>query len=83
MGRGPVNVSTFKAGDSNTVCDITGFVVKKSEVSRRWEGFYCISDAWHPRQPQDTPVIPKPERVVLDTRTQSEDTTAAATFDKF
>ena len=81
MGRRHTSVSTFNAGDSNTVYDITNFVVKKSEVVRRWEGFYCIPDAWHPRHPQDTPITPKAQRVYTDIRTQSEDTTASASFD--
>ena len=78
MGRSYRPQNTFNLGDSNTICDVTGFVVKKSEVRKRWDGFHVISDAWHPRQPQDTPIIPKPERVVSDTRTQSENTDAAA-----
>lgn len=81
MGRRHVSVSTFNAHDSNTICDITSFVVKKSEVLRRWEGFYVVPDAFHPRQPQDTPVIPKPQRVYNNIRTQTEDTTAADSFD--
>jgi len=81
MGRRHTSVSTFNAGDSNTVCDVTNFVVKKSEVLRRWEGIYCIPAAHHPRQPQDTPVIPKPQRVYKNIRTQSESTTEADSFD--
>jgi hypothetical protein len=78
MGRTYRPSNDFKLGDSNTICDVTGFKVKKSEVRKRWDGFYVIADAWHARHPQDTPVIPKPERVVSDTRTQSENTDAAA-----
>ena len=81
MGRRHVSVSTFNAHDSNTICDVTGFKVKKSQVLRRWEGFYTIPEGHHPRQPQDTPIIPKPQRVYTDIRTQTEDETAAATFD--
>jgi len=77
MGRPYQPANTFKLGDSNTVCDVTGFVVKKSEARKRWDGFYVTSDAWHPRHPQDTPVIPKAEQVVSNTRTQSENTDAA------
>ena len=81
MGRRLTSVSTFNAHDSNTICDVTGFKVKKSGVVRRWEGFLVVPGAWHPRQPQDFPVIPKPQKVYKDIKTQSEDTTAAATFD--
>jgi len=37
-----------------------------------------IAEAFHPRQPQDTPVIPVPQKTYTDVRTQSEDDTAAA-----
>ena len=82
MGRSYRSASTFSPNDSNSICDITGFVRKKSQLRKRWEGFQCIDEAWHPRHPQDTPVIPKPQKVYDDIRTQSEDTTAAASFDK-
>lgn len=48
----------FRPFDSNTICDVTGFRVKFSEVSRRWDGFYVVAAAWNPRQPQDFPVVP-------------------------
>jgi len=62
MGRGFKHVNTFSPNDSNTVCDVTGFKVKRSQVLRRWEGFYTIDKGWHPRQPQDTPIIPDRKR---------------------
>ena len=43
----------FQPHSSNTICDITGFKVKSTDVLRRWEGFYVIPEAWNPRQPQD------------------------------
>lgn len=59
-GRGYTRLADkqFNPWDSNTICDVTGFRVKFSEVVRRWEGFYVIPEAWHPRQPQDFPVVP-------------------------
>lgn len=58
-GRGYThNPHPFSEWDSNTICDVTGFRVKFSEVERRWEGFYVLPAAWHPRQPQDFPVVP-------------------------
>lgn len=77
MGRGYRHISTFSPHDSNTICDITGFKVKRSQVMKRWEGFYVISDAWHPRQPQDRPVIPDPQKTYKDVRTQALDETEA------
>jgi hypothetical protein len=68
MGRQFRAINTFSANDSNTICDLTGFKVKMSEVKRRWEGFYVLSSAWHPRQPQDFPVIPQPQHVHKNVR---------------
>ena len=77
MGRSYRPVSTFSPHDSNTICDVTGFKVKRSAVERRWEGFYVIAAAWHPRQPQDIPVIPDPQKTYKDVRTQDNNETAA------
>jgi hypothetical protein len=77
VGRSYEPLNTFSANDSNTICDVTGFKVKKSQVLRRWEGFYVIDEAWHERQPQDYPVVPEPQKTYVNIRTQSEDTTAA------
>ena len=73
--------NTFSPNDSNTICDITGFKVKRSEVMRRWEGIYVIPDAWHPRQPQDLPVIPRPQKVYNDVRTEDLSADAVQSFD--
>ena len=77
MGRGYKRISTFSPNDSNTIDDVTGFKCKRSQVLRRWEGIYCIDEAWHPRHPQDRPVIPIPQKTYKDVRVQSEDDTAA------
>jgi len=77
MGRSFKNINYFSAHDSNTICDVTGFKVKRSEVMRRWEGFFVISAAFHPRQPQDRPVIPDPQKTYKDVRTQTLDETEA------
>lgn len=81
MGRGFRSVNYFEPHQSNTICDVTGFKVKTGQVLRRWEGFYVIPDAWNQRQPQDFPVTPETQRVHKNVRTQSNDETAAATFD--
>lgn len=52
MGR-YVTHNYFEPNASNTICDVTGFKVKSTEVLRRWEGFYVIPEAWNTRQPQD------------------------------
>ncbi len=63
----------FRPWDSNTICDVTGFRVKMSEVMRRWEGFYVIREAWHPRQPQDFPVVPVKQKVFKQVRKADAD----------
>jgi len=83
MGRGYKHIGDFSASDSNTICDITGFKTKRSQVLKRWEGFYTLPDAWHPRQPQDRPVTPEPQKVYSDVRTQSEDEVTAESFTPF
>ena len=52
MGR-YVSNSYFQPNCSNTICDVTGFKKKSTEVLRRWEGWYVVPAAWNPRQPQD------------------------------
>lgn len=72
-GRGFKPVSTFKPFDSNTICDRTGFKVKLSDVAPTWEGYFVISRAWEPRQPQDFPVVPQKQHVYKDARSEQAD----------
>jgi len=55
MGRGYRTTNYFSENDSNTIDDISGFKLKRSEVLKRWEGFFTAPASWHPRQPQDFP----------------------------
>lgn len=64
------NPHPFEPWDSNTICDVTGFRVKMSDVQRRWEGFYVIPAAWHPRQPQDFPVVPIKQHIYYNSRNE-------------
>ena len=69
----------FQPWNSNTICDVTGFRVKTSEVRRRWEGFYVIPAAWNPRQPQDFPVVPVKQHIYKEARKgDADDITTAA-----
>lgn len=70
----------FVAGTCNTICDVTGFKVKRSECMKRWDGFICIPEAWHPRQPQDFPVPIKPEKTIADARPKAVDATPNVSF---
>lgn len=82
MGRGYKSTNTFNAHDSNTICDVTGFKVKRSEVVKRWDGFYVTPNAWHPRHPQDFPPKLVKQFVHKDVRVeQVTSDTAAGSFD--
>lgn len=67
------NPKPFEAHASNTICDVTGFRVKTTDVQRRWEGFMVIPAAWHPRQPQDFPVVPQKQKVYREARKSDAD----------
>ena len=70
----------FEPHASNTICDVTGFKKKSSEVIRRWEGYYVIPAAWNPRQPQDfAPTILETVTYQNTRFEQAEPSTAAAT----
>lgn len=58
----------FVPGTCNTICDVTGFKVKRSECRVRWDGMVVIPDAWETRQPQDFAPTIRPERVITDAR---------------
>jgi len=51
-------------------CDYSGFVCKKSETRKMWNGWIVRKDFWEPRQPQDhipsIPERPGPKEVRLD-----------------
>ena len=72
----------FSPNDSNTICDVTGFKKKKSEVVKRWDGFFVIPEAWHPQQPQDFPVDIGPQKIFDDIREEDLTTDAVPSFDK-
>ncbi len=73
-----VTTNRFQPNSSNTICDVTGFKKKNTEVLRRWEGFYVIPEAWNPRQPQDfSPYILKTITYV-NTRFESANPSEAA-----
>ena len=70
----------FTPGTCNTICDVTGFKVKRSECMVRWDGVVCIPEAWHPRQPQDFPSVIVPEIVVKDARPKPVDETPTVSY---
>ena len=60
----------FKAGDCNTICDITGFKVKLSETVTTWNGLQVIPEANSPRHPQDFPPTIIPTKVYPKSRSE-------------
>ncbi len=68
-GRKFVAVNTFSEWDSNTIDDVTGFKRKFSQMKRRWEGWYT-DQGFHPRQPQDFPVVPQKQVVFKNVRSE-------------
>jgi len=80
MGRKYHSTNYFSPFDSNTIDDVTGFKRKRSQMKRRWEGF-LTDEGYHPRQPQDFPVVPVVQQTFNDIRIESLDTDDAATFE--
>lgn len=60
----------FQPFASKTTCDISGFVVKSTQVMRQWDGLYVIPAAWSIRQPQDFAPNIIPTMVFPNTRFQ-------------
>jgi len=60
----------FSKGDTNTICDRSGFKCKLSECRTEWNGLLVRADFWEPRQPQDLPVTPRPQKVYSNIRGQ-------------
>jgi len=63
----------FKPGTCNTIDDVTGFKVKLSNTSRRWDGIQTTPDNWEERQPQDFPVTPRPQKTYTNSRGDQQD----------
>jgi len=58
----------YAKGTTNTICDISGFKCKLSECRETWDGLLVRADFWEPRQPQDLPVKPRPQKVYSNIR---------------
>ena len=80
MGRKYHSTNYFSPFDSNTIDDVTGFKRKRSQMKRRWDGF-LTDEGYHPRQPQDFPVVPVVQQTFSDIRTESLDTDDVETFE--
>lgn len=70
----------FVPHTTNTICDVTGFKVKRNACRVRWDGLVVIPEAWEERQPQDFPPDIRPERVISDARPKPVDETPSDTY---
>ncbi len=80
MGRKYCSTNYFSPNDSNTIDDVTGFKRKQSQMKRRWEGFFT-DEGWHPRQPQDFPVIPVVQTTYKNVRLENLETEDIQSFE--
>ena len=78
MGRRYCSANYFSPFDSNTIDDVTGFKRKFSSMKKRWEGFYT-DEGYHPRQPQDFPVVAVKQQVYANVRTEQVEANAGVT----
>jgi len=72
MGHAYRSFTYFDGNTCNTICDVTGFKVKLNETKKRWDGYFTIPQAWHPRQPQDFQITPQPQRTYPNSRFENE-----------
>ncbi len=79
MGRKYRSTNYFNGNDSNTIDDISGFKVKRSEVLRRWDGIYTVAATWEVRHPQDFPPKLVKQTVYKDVRTEQVEADGAVT----
>ncbi len=79
MGRQYRSYNTFSEWDSNTIDDISGFKVKLSDTAKRWDGFIGQPRMIEPRQPQDFPVVPTPQHVFKEVRSEQVQAEGAVT----
>jgi len=53
----------FQPGTCNSIDAATGFKVKLSSLQQNWQGYWVNLQDWNPRQPQDFPIQPIPQKV--------------------
>jgi len=66
-------VVSYREGDYNVICELSGFKAKRSQCRKTWDGYLVRRDFWEPRHPQDR-VTAIPERQgVKDARPEAAD----------
>lgn len=72
--------STLKLGSYNAVCDLTGFVYKRCDMMKTWDGLLVGKDVFDPKQPQ-LEISPRMDRQsVPDARPEHDDIAAGPVF---
>lgn len=71
----------FKPGDWNVVCDVTGFVRKRSECKLTWDNLLVTSDQWDEKHPQLTIRGRKDKQSVPIARPESDPVFTSTTAD--
>jgi hypothetical protein len=59
------HVPEYRRGDNLLICDRSGFVIRRSEAKKTWDGLWVHKDFWEPRHPQDF-VRGKQEKIKAD-----------------
>lgn len=77
MHRNNVGGDYYQLYTTNTICDVTGGKFKMSSQRRRWDGFFCVQEAWHTRQPQDFSARIQPQHIVPNARPPLEEESTA------
>lgn len=60
----------FEKNTCNTIDDVSGFKVKLSQATERWDGYMVTRENYEERQPQDFPVTPRAQKVYDRARPQ-------------
>ncbi len=63
----------FAPGDSNIICDRTGFKIKRSQARKEWNGRIVRKESFEERHPQDFLRVRPDDQSVRDARTEQTD----------
>lgn len=64
--------STLKLGTHNAVSDLSGFVYKRCDMMKTWDGLLVGKDEFDPKQPQLTIRAKEDRQSVNDARPEQE-----------
>lgn len=66
-------VDYWEPNTCNTIDDVTGIKVKLKDTRTRWDNIQTTDLNFEQRQPQDYPVIPRPQKVYMKARSAPAD----------